>query len=80
VEDKGVGFYTNANPGEHNPGLLGMRERAELLNGRLTIESGTESGTTLAAQFQSDLILLDLSMPSLGSLDALPMLRTLSPA
>lgn len=41
--------------------------------------SGTET-LSLAEQLQPDLILLDLSMPSLGGLDALPMLRTLSPS
>jgi two-component system response regulator NreC len=40
--------------------------------------SGTET-LSLAEQLQPDLILLDLSMPSLGGLDALPMLRKLVP-
>jgi two-component system response regulator NreC len=35
---------------------------------------------SLAEQLQPDLILLDLSMPSLGGLDALPMLRKLAPS
>ena len=41
--------------------------------------SGTET-LTLAEQLQPDLILLDLSMPSLGGLDALPVLRKLVPS
>lgn len=41
--------------------------------------SGTET-LTLAEQFQPDLILLDLSMPVLGGLDALPILRKLAPS
>lgn len=41
--------------------------------------SGTET-LSLAEQLQPDLILLDLSMPALGGLDALPMLRKLSPS
>ncbi|GAB4459508.1 MAG: response regulator transcription factor [Anaerolineales bacterium] len=41
--------------------------------------SGTET-LTLAEQLQPDLILLDLSMPALGGLDALPALRKLVPA
>jgi len=41
--------------------------------------SGTET-ITLAEQLQPDLILLDLSMPSLGGLDALPALRKLVPS
>ncbi len=34
----------------------------------------------LAAQLQPDLVLLDLSMPSLGGLEALPILRKAAPA
>ncbi|MBA4379571.1 MAG: DNA-binding response regulator [Anaerolinea sp.] len=41
--------------------------------------SGTET-LTLAEKLQPDLILLDLSMPALGGLDALPTLRKLAPA
>ncbi|NUQ83236.1 MAG: response regulator transcription factor [Anaerolineales bacterium] len=41
--------------------------------------SGTET-LSLAEELQPDLILLDLSMPALGGLDALPTLRKLAPA
>ncbi len=41
--------------------------------------SGTET-LSLAEQLQPDLILLDLSMPALGGLDALPTLRKLVPS
>jgi two-component system response regulator NreC len=41
--------------------------------------SGIET-LTLAEQLQPDLILLDLSMPALGGLDALPTLRKLAPS
>ena len=41
--------------------------------------SGTEA-LTLAESLQPDLILLDLSMPALGGLDALPTLRKLVPS
>lgn len=41
--------------------------------------SGTET-LSLAERLQPDLILLDLSMPALGGLDALPMLRKLVPS
>lgn len=41
--------------------------------------SGTET-LSLAEKLQPDLILLDLSMPSLGGLDALPALRKLVPS
>jgi DNA-binding NarL/FixJ family response regulator len=40
--------------------------------------TGTET-LSLAERLQPDLILLDLSMPALGGLDALPALRRLSP-
>ncbi len=47
VEDDGIGFDINTKRGEHHLGLLGMRERAELLNGTLTIESTPEHGASI---------------------------------
>jgi signal transduction histidine kinase len=47
VEDDGSGFEVKAVQGERQLGLLGMRERAELLGGRLTIESIPEMGTSV---------------------------------
>jgi len=47
VEDDGIGFDVNADHGERHLGLLGMRERAELLNGILTVESSPERGTSI---------------------------------
>ena len=47
VEDDGVGFDAGANHSERHLGLLGMRERAELLDGTLTIESAPERGTSI---------------------------------
>ncbi|MBM3180214.1 MAG: HAMP domain-containing protein [Chloroflexi bacterium] len=47
VEDDGVGFDVNTNHSERHLGLMGMRERAELLNGTLTIESAPEHGTSV---------------------------------
>jgi signal transduction histidine kinase len=51
VEDDGCGFAVDQlihGPlDEHWLGLSGMRERAALLGGRLTIESGQGSGTTV---------------------------------
>jgi len=47
------------------------------------VVGGASSGTealTLAESLQPDLILLDLSMPALGGLDALPTLRKLVPS
>ncbi len=47
IEDDGVGFDVNTNHGERHLGLLGMRERAELLDGTLTVESASERGTSI---------------------------------
>jgi signal transduction histidine kinase len=48
IEDDGVGFDPER-PVE-GFGIQGMRERVELLGGSLRVESGTESGTTLAVE------------------------------
>jgi len=47
VEDDGRGFDSAGKTGDGHLGLVGMRERAELLDGRLTIESSPESGTSI---------------------------------
>jgi signal transduction histidine kinase len=51
VEDDGVGFDVDEVMGSHvlqsNLGLYGMRERAALLGGRLTIESTPGGGTSV---------------------------------
>ncbi|MDP1544523.1 MAG: HAMP domain-containing protein [Anaerolineales bacterium] len=47
VEDDGIGFDVSASHGERHLGMLGMRERAELLNGTLTIESAPQHGTSI---------------------------------
>lgn len=47
VEDDGIGFDVSTSQGERHLGLLGMRERAELLNGTLTIESSPNGGTSI---------------------------------
>ena len=49
VEDDGQGFDTSGEAPD-GFGLVGMRERLALLGGRLEVESGEESGTTVAAQ------------------------------
>jgi signal transduction histidine kinase len=48
VEDDGVGFE----PSDESPGLglMGMRERVSLVGGRLKVEAGRGSGTTIAAE------------------------------
>jgi signal transduction histidine kinase len=54
VEDDGVGFDVEEVMGSHvqqtNLGLYGMRERASLLGGRLTIESTLGGGTSVFAE------------------------------
>jgi signal transduction histidine kinase len=53
VEDDGVGFDPSGEAGggkEHHLGILGMRERAELLGGQLTIESAPGMGTSVFVQ------------------------------
>ncbi len=48
IEDDGVGFSpTTVQEGDGQWGLLGMRERAALLDGAIEIESAPESGTTI---------------------------------
>ncbi len=51
VEDRGKGFNVEAAlMASDNSGLAGMRERAMLLGGQLTIESQVDSGTRLTAK------------------------------
>jgi signal transduction histidine kinase len=49
VEDDGKGFDSAATR-EGGLGLVGMRERAALVGGRLTIETAAGSGTTIAVE------------------------------
>jgi signal transduction histidine kinase len=53
IGDDGSGFDTAAHGG--GMGLLGMRERAELLGGRLAVESRPGSGTRICAEIPLDL-------------------------
>ena len=46
VEDDGNGFAPTEVPSDRF-GLLGMRERARLLGGTLTVESGPDAGTAI---------------------------------
>jgi signal transduction histidine kinase len=48
IEDDGGGFDPAETDG--GVGLIGMRERIELLDGTLTVESSATSGTTIAAE------------------------------
>jgi signal transduction histidine kinase len=49
IEDDGTGFAPET-IGEGGIGLVGMRERIELLDGSLTVESSERSGTTVAVE------------------------------
>jgi signal transduction histidine kinase len=52
VEDQGKGFQSGAAIAGHTTGgLSGMRERAELSGGRLTVESTPGVGTLVSAEF-----------------------------
>jgi signal transduction histidine kinase len=50
VEDDGVGFALDNVSGQTHLGLFGMRERVEMLGGRLSIESSTGKGTTIVVE------------------------------
>jgi signal transduction histidine kinase len=49
IEDDGRGFDPATDPGE-GLGLLGMRERIALVDGRLSVESAVGRGTTIAVE------------------------------
>jgi two-component system sensor histidine kinase UhpB len=49
VRDDGAGLYSAETLGLGGMGVLGMRERAVLLGGRLTVESNPGGGTTVQA-------------------------------
>jgi signal transduction histidine kinase len=59
IEDDGRGFdvasaLSAADPDQPHLGLFGMRERAALLGGRLTIESAPGQGTTIFVEIPID--------------------------
>jgi PAS domain S-box-containing protein len=57
VEDDGKGFNPDValrGPGAHHLGVIGMRERAELLNGSFEIESVIGKGTTVVCRIPID--------------------------
>jgi signal transduction histidine kinase len=49
IEDDGQGFDPSAESGD-GVGLIGMRERIELLDGSLAVESSETTGTTVALE------------------------------
>jgi len=55
IEDDGRGFDADSEGAIGGRlGLLGMRERLELVGGALTLESTLESGTTVIARIPLD--------------------------
>ncbi len=54
IEDNGVGFDAEAAGQSSRLGLLGMRERAEMLKGDLMIESSMGAGTTIYVEVPYD--------------------------
>lgn len=48
IEDNGKGFDTAENVGSESFGLVGMRERINLLNGELVIRSEKGTGTKIS--------------------------------
>jgi signal transduction histidine kinase len=54
IEDNGLGFDTAAAMYSGRLGLLGMRERAEMLGGHLVIDSAREIGTTVVMEAPYD--------------------------
>lgn len=54
VSDRGPGFTPEGVPAEGHLGLVGMRERAELLGGSFRVESAIGRGTTVRASWPLD--------------------------
>lgn len=52
IEDNGKGFDTAENVGSESFGLVGMRERINLLNGQLVIKSAKNKGTKIIIKIQ----------------------------
>lgn len=59
IQDDGVGFTPPSNPAEYMPGghfgLVGLHERAQLLNARLEIASASGKGTKVTVTIQDKL-------------------------
>jgi signal transduction histidine kinase len=54
IEDNGVGFDPDLLAVETRLGLFGMRERVDMLGGRLMIESSPGNGTTISVEVPYD--------------------------
>jgi signal transduction histidine kinase len=69
IVDDGQGFAVNASPADDDYGIMGMRERADSLRGKLTIESTPGRGTTVLVKVPTnpvDTAAPDLAMTSKG--------------
>ena len=54
IRDDGLGFDPNSSELENHYGLLGMRERAEMIGGKLSIESQVGKGTQISFRSRGD--------------------------
>jgi len=54
VEDDGIGFDPEAVSSDEHLGLFGMRERTEMVDGKLIIESASGKGTTIMMEVGYD--------------------------
>jgi signal transduction histidine kinase len=50
IEDDGVGIDTQKSREAGHLGLIGMQERAEMLGGKLLVDSAPQAGTTLVVE------------------------------
>jgi two-component system sensor histidine kinase DegS len=53
IQDDGIGFQSRSVARRRSGGLLGMRERAELLNGNLRVVSSPDAGTRIELEIAS---------------------------
>lgn len=51
IRDDGCGFDLGSSDHQNHFGLLGMRERAEMIGGKLSVESQVEKGTQVSFRF-----------------------------
>jgi len=54
IQDDGIGFDPGISPTPSHIGLLGMRERVEIVNGKLSIESTHKEGTKILVEVDCD--------------------------
>jgi signal transduction histidine kinase len=50
IEDDGIGFIPSIPTVDNQLGLFGMRERVEMLGGKLTVESAPGRGTAVSVE------------------------------